>query len=43
MVVLIVTGSFPEPREIRELGRQRTDSLSGTEWGQAVADGVLSP
>lgn len=43
MVVLIVTGSSPESREIREMGRKNTDSLSDTELGQAIALSLLGP
>lgn len=43
MVVLVVTGSSPESREIREMGRKSRDSLSDTELGQGIALSLLGP
>lgn len=43
MVVLVITGSSPESREIREMGRKSTDALSDTELGQAITLSLLGP
>lgn len=39
MVVLIVTGSFLEPRGVIEMGRWRMDAFSGIECRQITALG----